>query len=288
MSDCTVPNVSLVAHRPATNSLAIAEHFDKRHDHVLRDIRELIAQCPENFGQSNFGQSTYENEQGKSQPMYHVFFDGFILLVMGYTGKKALLMKLAYIEAFNAMKAKLEAEKALAPAGNHLETLHSIVDGLIRKSGIRDGKGIRLEHLKIWNRFRTHFRIARYAQFPPEKLNEAIEFLIALDLPENRKDAAEVDEKRLPPPRANEHPLDCAYTDDELEMAKANLDATLKELYGIFHRLRDGLLPGPANMEVFEANRSYFVRRMRLGNIAKNEVYAACNALKLAREMLEE
>jgi len=44
--------------------------------------------------------------------MFTVFFDGFILLVMGYTGKKALEMKLAYIAAFNAMREKLAARQA--------------------------------------------------------------------------------------------------------------------------------------------------------------------------------
>lgn len=39
--------------------------------------------------------------------MYIIHRDGFVLLVMGYTGKKALAIKLAYIEAFNAMEAEL-------------------------------------------------------------------------------------------------------------------------------------------------------------------------------------
>lgn len=43
--------------------------------------------------------------------MYTVFFDSFMLLVMGYMGKKALGMKLAYIGAFNAMREQLEGKK---------------------------------------------------------------------------------------------------------------------------------------------------------------------------------
>ena len=39
--------------------------------------------------------------------MYIIKKDGFMLLVMGYTGKKALALKLAYIEAFNRMEAEL-------------------------------------------------------------------------------------------------------------------------------------------------------------------------------------
>ena len=39
--------------------------------------------------------------------MYIIIRVGLILLVMGYTGKKALAIKLAYIEAFNAMEEEL-------------------------------------------------------------------------------------------------------------------------------------------------------------------------------------
>lgn len=104
------PNVSLVNGSPATTSLAIAECFGKRHDVVIRDIRNLIANCPHDFNVHNFVEVEYSDAKGEKRPMYHVFFDGFILLVMGYTGKKALAMKLAYIEAFNAMRRQLEGK----------------------------------------------------------------------------------------------------------------------------------------------------------------------------------
>lgn len=113
----TSPSISLVNDRPATTSLAIAESFGKRHDHVVRTIQDLIHKLPESFSAPNFGAAEYMDEQGKPRPMFTVFFDGFILLVMGYTGKKALGMKLAYIEAFNAMREKLEHAKT-EPASN--------------------------------------------------------------------------------------------------------------------------------------------------------------------------
>lgn len=49
--------------------------------------------------------------------MYIIYRDGFMLLVMGYTGKKALVIKLAYIEAFNALEAELQRQRegALPP-----------------------------------------------------------------------------------------------------------------------------------------------------------------------------
>jgi len=109
------PSVSLIEGRPATTSLAIAEHFGKRHDHVMRDIAALIANCPEEFHVPNFGEMFRDVEIGngatRQERFYNVYFDGFMLLVMGYTGKKALSMKLAYISAFNAMRERLERER---------------------------------------------------------------------------------------------------------------------------------------------------------------------------------
>ena len=55
-----------------------------------------------------FQKSTYTNEQnGQTYPMYLMNRDGFTLLAMGFTGKKALQFKLAYIDAFNTMEAEL-------------------------------------------------------------------------------------------------------------------------------------------------------------------------------------
>lgn len=102
-----VPTVSLHDGRPATTSLEVAAFFGKRHNDVLRDIRNVSDNCPEKFTARNFALSNYLDETGRSLPMYIIYRDGFMLLVMGYTGKKALAIKLAYIEAFNAMEEEL-------------------------------------------------------------------------------------------------------------------------------------------------------------------------------------
>lgn len=99
------PQVRIVNGVAMTTSLDIAQYFDKRHDHVLRDIRSL--EVSDSFRLPNFGESSYLNQQGKQQPMYHLTKDGFIFLVMGFTGEKAAQIKEAYIAAFNRMEAKL-------------------------------------------------------------------------------------------------------------------------------------------------------------------------------------
>lgn len=104
----TSPSVSLFNGRPATTSLAVAECFGKRHDNVMRSFKELVDNCPEEFTALNFEASEYTDETGRTLSMFIIYFDGFMLLVMGYTGKKALEMKLAYIGAFRAMKENLD------------------------------------------------------------------------------------------------------------------------------------------------------------------------------------
>lgn len=89
------------------SSLDVAKTFEKEHRRVLQDIRELY--CSNEFRLHNFVQSDYMNEQNHKQPMYYITRDGFTLLVMGYTGEKAMQFKEAYIRQFNEMENMLTA-----------------------------------------------------------------------------------------------------------------------------------------------------------------------------------
>ena len=92
-------------------SLTIAEKFGKRHDDVLKRIRRL--DCDEEFRLGNFAESSYVNEQGKTQPMYRVTRDGFAFLAMGFTGKEAAAWKVKFLTAFNLMEKALRREDQL-------------------------------------------------------------------------------------------------------------------------------------------------------------------------------
>lgn len=96
--------VSIKNDEAVCTSLQIAEKFGKRHDHVVRDIENLLEGIPKS-GETYFRKSSYKNEQnGQEYPMYYMNRDGFSLLVMGFKGKKALEWKLQYINAFNQME----------------------------------------------------------------------------------------------------------------------------------------------------------------------------------------
>ncbi len=107
--------------KPTATSLQIAESFEKRHDDVIRAIRNLIADLrvtdggPE-FNVRNFADIIYTDSRGRTQSAYALTRDGFTLLAMGFTGEKALQFKMAYIDAFNRMEAELTQENSAALA----------------------------------------------------------------------------------------------------------------------------------------------------------------------------
>lgn len=92
------------------DSLQVAEKFHKRHDKLVSEIERmypgLIGRgCAQNGGHPMFIKTTYIHHQNnQSYPKYIMNRDGFSLLVMGFTGKKALEWKLQYIKAFNQME----------------------------------------------------------------------------------------------------------------------------------------------------------------------------------------
>ena len=95
-----------------TSSLLVAEKFGKEHKHVLESIREAIKGCAENSADPMFVETTYINGQnGQEYPMFVMNEDGFSLIAMGFTGKKACTVKLDFIAAFKAMKKQLKEQQ---------------------------------------------------------------------------------------------------------------------------------------------------------------------------------
>lgn len=74
------------------SSREVAEKFGKRNPDVNRSIENLIVQ---NCTVKNmFTESTYISGRGRKEVEYLMNRDGFSLLVMGFTGSKALEWKL--------------------------------------------------------------------------------------------------------------------------------------------------------------------------------------------------
>lgn len=87
------------------DSLQVAEKFSKRHSDVIRAIENLIANDSTQNCVQCFKRMGYKDDTGKSNKMYRMNRDGFTILAMGFTGKRAMEWKWAYIKAFNQMEA---------------------------------------------------------------------------------------------------------------------------------------------------------------------------------------
>ena len=105
------PELSIHDGTVTTTSLQVAQFFGKRHRDVLRAIRNLSSEVPEEHAR-NFARMSQEvsigNGATREEPAYRMTREGFMLLAMGFTGKEALRWKLAYIAAFNRMEAELQ------------------------------------------------------------------------------------------------------------------------------------------------------------------------------------
>lgn len=86
-----------------TTSLDVARVFEKQHKHVIRDIERILDEADSKFTEPNFGLSHYKDRSGKRNKQFRMTRKGFSLLAMGFTGKKAMDFKVAYIEAFENM-----------------------------------------------------------------------------------------------------------------------------------------------------------------------------------------
>ena len=119
----TVQELSLVAvenEHAVTTSLRVAEVFSKQHKDVLKAVKSL--DCSEEFRERNFALSKIDYQNGnikKQLPMYYITRDGFMFLVMGFTGKTAAKWKEVYIKAFNEMEAKIRAEQMAKAIEEH-------------------------------------------------------------------------------------------------------------------------------------------------------------------------
>jgi Rha family phage regulatory protein len=92
-----------------TTSHDVAQYFERRHDHVLESIGDLlglpeIGETPDRYFVET---RRTEPQNGVSYRAYNMTRDGFTILAMGFKGKRAIRFRLAYVDAFNQMEAAL-------------------------------------------------------------------------------------------------------------------------------------------------------------------------------------
>ncbi|PMG14953.1 Rha family transcriptional regulator [Vibrio splendidus] len=100
-----------------TTSLKVAEAFNKQHRDVIRKLNNL--ECSDEFNARNFTHVEYHDRKGELRKAIKMTKDGFMFLVMGFTGTKAAHIKEAYINAFNQMASQLRSAMPILPPSQY-------------------------------------------------------------------------------------------------------------------------------------------------------------------------
>ncbi|CRL44785.1 Phage regulatory protein Rha (Phage_pRha) [Sodalis glossinidius str. 'morsitans'] len=105
------PKVTIHDGKAITTTDDVAAYFGKQPHHVVQKVESL--ECSEDFIIRNFSRMIKNVQLAKGATREVVYYemtkDGFVFLVMGFTGKKAAAFKEAYIAEFNRMEAELYA-----------------------------------------------------------------------------------------------------------------------------------------------------------------------------------
>ena len=114
-----------------TTSLQVAERFEKRHDNILRDV-EALKEDVLNF-EEMFFEGDEPDSYNRPRKIYYMNRDGFTLLAMGFTGKKALEFKLQYINAFNAMEKHIKQQLDISNLSPELQLMANLVNNMAKQ-----------------------------------------------------------------------------------------------------------------------------------------------------------
>jgi Rha family phage regulatory protein len=155
--------IAIQGGRPVTTSFQVAQVFGKEHRNVMAKLRKLDA--PDHFLTANFSAVNYEH-RGNQYEAYEMTKDGFVFLVMGFTGKKAAEFKIAYIEAFNAMEKALHPDTLTAPQQRQIQ---QIVNKLAHQPGN--------SHAAVYRSLKDKFRVGKYDQIPANQYPAACRYL---------------------------------------------------------------------------------------------------------------
>lgn len=178
------PSVTIHDGKAVTTSQAVAEYFIKRHDNVLRSIDSL--ECSPEFRLLNFKETSYQRENpnggtGIGTKYYEMTKDGFVFLVMGFTGKKAAAFKEAYIAEFNRMEAMLLQPHSLPTVHLTIEqqgALKALVKS--RVDALPQSKRAKAA-ISLWSALKSHFGVS-YKAIAADQFTDALSLVARLTL----------------------------------------------------------------------------------------------------------
>ena len=148
-------------------SLEVAETTGKRHDHVIRDIKNIIKHLETvetpilgSPIDSYFITDEYTTSQGYQKPMYRLTKKGCELFGTRMTGAKGTRFAAFYVERFNDMETHIkETEQPKVPT-TYLEALEALVEKEKEKLALEEANKEKQAQLEISN--------AKIAEYEPK------------------------------------------------------------------------------------------------------------------------
>lgn len=174
-----------------TSSLLVAEAFHKEHKDVLRKIENL--DITDDFLSAHFYAHNQKVTFGKGgqrdSKVYRMTKDGFMLLVMGFTGKRAMDIKIAYINAFNRMAAQLAQQPPPRLDGQITPEQQEALKQLV----LTRSKSVPPEHqpraaITLWSALKSHFGRS-YKEIDANQYSEALALVLRINLAGERSQA---------------------------------------------------------------------------------------------------
>lgn len=151
---------------PVASSLQIAESFEKRHDHVMRGIEDILRGLPKNGDTPMFYKTEYTHEQnGQTYPMYLMNRDGFSLLVMGFTGNAALENTMTVDYNQQRVLRKSISRSVICALGD--ESAPAYIDNHVRSKVYSECN----HDVQDW------FRVNSVGNIPRKRFDEAVEYI---------------------------------------------------------------------------------------------------------------
>ena len=138
---------------PTTTSRIVAAHFGKRHKNVLQSLETIIQQMDDpEFTELNFQLSEYTDSTGRKLPEWVMSEQGFSMLALAFTGKKAVALRLQFVKAFADATRRIrelerkQADPAWLDARRDTKLGHALIGFALETSRALAGKQTQAFH----------------------------------------------------------------------------------------------------------------------------------------------
>ena len=132
---------------PTTSSVIVAAHFGKSHRNVMRAICDLLEQTDDpEFNALNFEHIEVTDSRGRKQRARMMTEQGFAMLALAFTGKKAVALRLQFVKAFAAATKRIkelerkQADPEWLSARREAKDDHRLIGLVLQATRARDGK----------------------------------------------------------------------------------------------------------------------------------------------------